>query len=181
MSSSSLVAGSSDVRLGSAADRFDAVDERFFIDRADVPTGDHAVRTDEEGLGDAEDAIGESGVPVGVDDARPGVAHTRDVISRGLEVVLVDDPDQDHIAGSIAFPDANECGVLLFAGDAPGSPKVDYHDLALIRGEAQAPRSVEAIELEDGRGLADGSGLDVMRLPSDAEGQADPNTGCGHA
>src|SRR5207245_8212823 len=130
MSSSSLVAGASGVRLGSAADRFYAVDERFFIDRADVPTGDHAVRTDEEGLGDAEDAVGDSGVPVGVDDTRPGVAHTRGVVARDLDRVLVDDPDQDHIARSIALPDANQRGVLLFARDAPGSPKVDDHDLA---------------------------------------------------
>src|SRR2546428_11520886 len=159
MSSSSLVAGSSDVRLGSAADRFDAVHERFFIDRTDVPTGDHAVRSDEEGLGDAEDAIGDSGVPLGVDDAWPGVAHARGVVARGLERVLIDDPDQDHIAGSIAFPDANQRGVLLFAGDAPGSPKIDDHDLALIHREAQAPRSVEAVELEGRRGPAAGSGL----------------------
>ena len=138
-----------------------------------MPTGDHAVWTDEESLGDAEDAIADSGVPIGVDDARPGVAHTCGVVARGLERVLVDDPDHNHIAGSIALPHANQCGVLLLAGYAPRSPKVDDHDLALIRREAQAPRSVEAVELEDGRGLADGSGLDVMRITAEAERECD--------
>ena len=67
-----------------------------------MPPGDHAVRSDEEGLGDAEHAERDGRATVRVQDRRPGVPHPLGVRACRLGAVLVDDAIQgDKIANEV--------------------------------------------------------------------------------
>src|SRR5213079_2277320 len=95
--------------------------------------------------------------------------HALDVREPVVARLLIVHAEHDHVARSIALVDAHERGILLGARQTPRREEIHDHDLAREIREGDGSRSVETLEGEARRLLADRAGTDVVRIAAERE------------
>src|SRR5207253_1283725 len=93
--------------------------QRAGVERPDELVDDAPGAVDEERLGNAEDAVGDGGLRLGIDER--GIGAPAPLAQERLRLallVLVDDAEELHVAHLVRR--RRQRGVLLDAGNAPG-------------------------------------------------------------